>query len=94
MPALKESEIKSRLGKLSGWQLKGKEIVKQYELSSFKPAISFVNQIAELAETEQHHPDITINYNKVTLNLSTHSQGGVTEKDLELASRIETLVRG
>lgn len=93
MAALSEAEIKARLGSLPGWELKGKEIVKQYELSSFPPAVAFVNQVAELAEAAQHHPDITINYNRVTLNLATHSQGGVTEKDLELASKIEQLPR-
>lgn len=94
MPALSDAEIQKKLGGLPGWQLKGKAIEKRYELSSFPPAIQFVQKVAELAEAEQHHPDIVINYNAVTLNLSTHSQGGVTEKDMDLAGKIEKLPRG
>ena len=94
MPALSEAEISKRLGSLPGWQLKGKAIEKRFELSSFLPAIQFVQKVAELAEAAQHHPDIIINYNVVTLNLATHSAGGVTEKDLELASQLEKLPRG
>lgn len=93
MPPLPEAEVKKRLGGLPGWQVKGNAIEKKFELSSFLPAIQFVQKLAELAEAEQHHPDITINYNAVTLKLSTHSQGGVTEKDLELAGKIEKLPR-
>ncbi|MFQ5664273.1 MAG: 4a-hydroxytetrahydrobiopterin dehydratase [Terriglobia bacterium] len=93
MPALSDAEVRNKLGSLPGWQLKGKAIEKKYELISFLPAIQFVQKLAELAEAEQHHPDITINYNAVTLKLSTHSQGGVTEKDLELAGKIEKLPR-
>ena len=93
MAALSDTEVKNRLAALPGWEMKGKAIEKKYTLSSFLPAIQFVQKVAELAEAEQHHPDITINYNAVTLNLSTHSQGGVTEKDLELAAKIDTLPR-
>lgn len=94
MPTLSEAEILNRLGSLPGWQLKGKAIEKKYQLSAFLPAIEFVGNVAELAEAARHHPDIIINYNVVTLSLSTHSAGGVTEKDLELARQVEKLTRG
>lgn len=94
MPILSDPEIKQKLSSLPGWELKGKAIEKKYKFSSFLPAIQFVQKVAELAEAAQHHPDIIINYNVVTLNLSTHSAGGVTEKDLALASKLETLPRG
>lgn len=93
MATLSEAEIKQKLEALSGWGLKGKSIEKRYDLGSFPEAIRFVEQVAALAESEQHHPDIVINYNAVTLTLSTHSAGGVTEKDLILADQIEKLGR-
>ena len=88
---LSEAEIGERLKSLAGWDLVGKAIQKRFSLRSFVPAIQFVNKVAELAEAEQHHPDIAINYNLVTLVLSTHSEGGVTVKDLALASKIDSI---
>ena len=88
---LSEAEIQQRLQSLSGWELVGKAIQKRFSLKSFAPAIRFVNKVAELAEAEQHHPDIMINYNLVTLALSTHSEGGVTPKDIALASKIDSI---
>jgi 4a-hydroxytetrahydrobiopterin dehydratase len=58
-----------------------------FELASFPEAIAFVNRVAELAERENHHPDITISYKKVTLRWTTHSEGGITDRDRELAAR-------
>ncbi|MBI2485655.1 MAG: 4a-hydroxytetrahydrobiopterin dehydratase [Deltaproteobacteria bacterium] len=89
MAVLSENEIKERLKDLEGWQLKGKEISKLYTHKDFVDAIAFVNKVAILAEKADHHPDILINYNKVTLSLSTHSQGGVTDNDFNLAKRID-----
>lgn len=94
MPPLNEGDVKKKLGELSGWTLAGNAIEKKYELGSFLPAIQFVQKVAELAEAAQHHPDVVINYNVVTLTLSTHSEGGVTQKDIELAGKIEKLPRG
>ncbi len=88
---LSEAEIQERLKSLTGWELVGKGIQKRFSLKSFAPAIQFVNKVAELAEAEQHHPDIAINYNLVTLVLSTHSEGGVTTKDIALASKIDSI---
>ena len=63
-----------------------------YELPSFAEAIAFVNRVAELAETENHHPDIAVSYRKVTLRWTTHSAGGITDRDRELAARSDALV--
>lgn len=89
MAVLSENEIKEKLKNLEGWQLKGKEISRVYNFKDFVDAVAFVNKVAILAEKADHHPDILINYNKVTLSLSTHSQGGVTENDFNLAKGID-----
>ncbi len=89
MTILSEEEIKEKLKALEGWQLKGKEIHKVYTHKTFKDAIAFVNKVADLAEAVNHHPDFLIQYNKVTLTLSTHSKGGVTDNDINLAKQIE-----
>ncbi len=88
---LSEAEIQERLKSLTGWEFVGKGIQKRFSLKSFAPAMQFVNKVAELAEAEQHHPDIAINYNLVTLVLSTHSEGGVTTRDIALASKIDSI---
>jgi 4a-hydroxytetrahydrobiopterin dehydratase len=89
MVVLSENEIQEKLKSLENWQLKGKEIVKLYIHKDFVDAVAFVNKVAILAEKANHHPDILIKYNKVTLSLSTHSEGGVTDKDINLAKQIE-----
>ena len=89
MALLEGSEVDAKLASLAGWQREGKEIHKQFEFGDFAGAMSFVNRVAEAAEAADHHPDITINYNRVTMVLSTHSEGGVTDKDLEMAAKIE-----
>ena len=91
MAALSKAEIHEKLKDLQGWAHQGKAIQKRYTLKSFVPAIALVNKIAELAEKEQHHPDITINYNVVGISLSTHSEGGITQKDFDLAQQIDKL---
>jgi 4a-hydroxytetrahydrobiopterin dehydratase len=87
--ALNKEEIHQKLKKMEGWSLVGKSLQKKYNFKSFMPGINFVNKIAEAAEEAQHHPDITIQYSLVGINLSTHSEGGVTEKDFELAGKID-----
>ena len=89
MPKLSESEISARLGALPGWTYGNNAISKQYRFKDFMAAIGFINRIAPLAEAANHHPDMLINYSRVTFSCSTHSQGGVTGKDFALASRIE-----
>ena len=91
MAALSKNEIQLKLKEMPGWSYIGKAIQKRYTLKSFMPAMDLVNRIAEAAEKEQHHPDITINYNVVSISLSTHSDGGVTQKDFGLAQQIDKL---
>ncbi len=88
---LDEDQIKKRLGALRGWRRNGTEISKLYDLRNFVNAIGFVNSVAILAETANHHPDIDIRWSKVTLTLSTHSEGGLTDKDFNLAEEIDKL---
>ena len=89
--ALANEVIHQRLTSLQGWSYQGNELHKKFTFKSFLPAIEFVNTIAKEAEDAGHHPDITINYNVVGIGLSTHSEGGVTEKDFSLASTIDQL---
>jgi 4a-hydroxytetrahydrobiopterin dehydratase len=74
-----------------GWKSEGDELVKVVTRKDFRDALAFVNQVGELAEEANHHPDIDIRWNTVVLRLSTHSAGGVTDKDHALAARIDGL---
>jgi 4a-hydroxytetrahydrobiopterin dehydratase len=92
---LEDEQIEQRLNELGDWRREGVEILKTFEFDDFEAAIEFVNQVARLAERYDHHPDIDIRYSKVKLSLSTHSEGGITEKDFTLANDIEqTLGQG
>ncbi len=91
MAKLAEAEIAKGLQTLSGWKREEDTIVKTFEHESFMPAIAFVNKVAALAETANHHPDITINYRRVHLLLTTHDSGGLTERDFKLAKEIDAL---
>jgi 4a-hydroxytetrahydrobiopterin dehydratase len=88
---LAKDSISRELGSLQGWKLEGDAITKQFVFKDFKEAMDFVNSVADIAEKADHHPDITINYKRVTLTLSTHSEGGVTQKDIDLAKDIENI---
>jgi 4a-hydroxytetrahydrobiopterin dehydratase len=89
MARLNQNDVRSRLSALSGWELDDDEIQKKYKFSDFREAMTFVNRVAQLAEAADHHPDIEIKYNSVKLELSTHSEGGLTEKDFALATQID-----
>lgn len=89
MASLSHQQIHDRLRAIPGWTLAGKTVQKKFTFKAFLPAVSFVNKLVEVAEKVGHHPDITINYNVVGISLSTHSQGGVTEKDLTLAGELD-----
>ncbi|HXI30524.1 MAG TPA: 4a-hydroxytetrahydrobiopterin dehydratase [Vicinamibacterales bacterium] len=78
---LTREDAQRRITSLSGWTLDGDAIRKQYTFEDFPQAIAFVNRIAPEAEKADHHPDILINYKRVTLTYSTHDEGGLTEKD-------------
>jgi 4a-hydroxytetrahydrobiopterin dehydratase len=91
MPVLTDNEIKQSLGRLKGWQQNGKAIQRMFEFPDFKTAMQFVNKVADAAEQAQHHPDIDIRYNKVTLGLVSHDSGGVTERDMQMAEKISQI---
>ncbi len=92
--ALSSKEIQAELGKLADWRLDGKEIVRMFSFPAFMDSIHFVNALAKEAEKADHHPDILVQYNKVTLRLSTHDADGLTERDFSLAHRAEALSHG
>ena len=88
---LSPAEVPQRLKSLKGWTLEGHAIKKQYTFAGFPDAIAFVNRLAPKAEAADHHPDILINYKRVTLTYSTHSEGGLTDKDFEGAAMADSL---
>ena len=77
---------------MTDWQEQDNALEREFELPSFPAAIEFVGRLAELAESEDHHPDIDIRYRRVTVRWTTHSAGGITEKDREMAERTSSLV--
>ena len=91
MAKLSEREADQRLGGLHGWTRDGDAIRKQFTFAGFPEAVAFVNRIAPEAEAADHHPDILINYKRVTLTYSTHSEGGLTEKDFAGAATADRL---
>jgi 4a-hydroxytetrahydrobiopterin dehydratase len=88
MAVLTDAEIKAALTKLAGWQRNGIAIQRIFQFPGFKEAMVFVNKIAEAAEAADHHPDIDIRYNKVTMALVSHDSGGVTGRDVRMAEKI------
>lgn len=92
MALLTESEILAFTGDHPAWSWADDAISKTFEFEDFSQALEFVNRVGAAAEAAAHHPDIDIRWNKVSLTLSTHSEGGLTEKDLSLAVRVDGLV--
>ena len=89
---LSSPEINVRLNKLVDWKLNNQSIEKEFIRKDFKSALAFVDKVGEAAENMDHHPDIFIHsWNKVKFNISTHNEGGLTNKDFNLAENIETL---
>lgn len=91
---LSDIAIQRDLGSLPGWSRRGGVLQKTFTFPTFPGAIAFVNRVAEAAEAMEHHPDLDIRYTKITAVLSTHSAGGITQLDLDLARRMEELVEG
>ncbi len=91
MAVVSDDEIRSRLEGLSGWEPSESAIAKDFRFETFPQSVAFVVAVGFAAEAANHHPDLDIRYNRVHVELSTHSEGGVTEKDLELAAKIEGL---
>jgi 4a-hydroxytetrahydrobiopterin dehydratase len=91
MALMAADEIHRRLEEVEGWERSGNSIRKQFTLDDFVGSVRFVDSLVEPAEEMGHHPDLEISWNTVTVKLSTHSEGGLTEADFELAERIDAL---
>ena len=91
MALLNDPEVEERLASLPGWERRGEAIVKEFERGDFVGSVGFVESLVEPAEAMNHHPDLEISWSKVTVALSTHSEGGLTENDFELAAKIDAL---
>lgn len=87
-----EADLTIALQSLQGWTKNGNAVERQFEFPNFVEAMVFVNRIAEAAEAVNHHPDIAINYNKVKLSLTSHDSGGVTQRDIRMAAKINEIV--
>ncbi len=91
MKKLTAPQIRALLPTVSGWRRRTNRLTRTYEFGDFVQAMQFVNAVARLAERAWHHPDITVQWNRVTLTLTTHDAGGLTEKDFALATKIDAL---
>jgi 4a-hydroxytetrahydrobiopterin dehydratase len=91
MALLSDEEIEQRLADLEGWERAGDAIRRDFKFKDFVGSVQFVNRTVEPAEEMNHHPDLELSWNRVTVSLSTHSQGGLTENDFELARRIDAI---
>lgn len=89
MPVMTEEQIQNELKSRTEWSEMNGAIQRTFQFKDFVSAVEFVNKVADLAEAADHHPDILVRYNKVTLTLSTHDAGGVTEKDFALAAQAD-----
>jgi 4a-hydroxytetrahydrobiopterin dehydratase len=91
MARLSDGDIDERLAGLDGWERSGDAIVKQFDNGDFKGSVDFVNRLLPEAEDMNHHPDIEISWKTVTVTITTHSEGGLTDNDFQLARRIDAL---
>ena len=91
MAALGNDEIRERLERLDGWDRDGDALRREFKFDDFQGSVDFLNRITPAAEEMNHHPDVAISWNTVTITLSTHSEGGITENDFDLAGRIDPL---
>jgi 4a-hydroxytetrahydrobiopterin dehydratase len=91
MTLLSDSEVEAGLSKLPGWERAGGAIAKTFERGDFVGSVSFVSSLVEPAERMNHHPDLEVSWGSVTVKISTHSEGGITAADLELAAKIDAL---
>jgi 4a-hydroxytetrahydrobiopterin dehydratase len=91
MAPMRDSEIEARLAEHPGWSREGEAIVKSFKRGDFVGSVNFVNALTKPAEEMNHHPDLTISWDEVTVSLSTHSEGSVTAADFELAAKIDAL---
>ena len=89
MAKLNDADVSENLKALPGWERHADSIRKLFRFKEFMDGIHFINRVAEKAEAADHHPDIAINYTRITMTCSTHSEGGITDKDIKLAKEIE-----
>jgi 4a-hydroxytetrahydrobiopterin dehydratase len=88
---ISDAEVREALAGLDGWELADGQIVRELKLKNFRDAIAFVVRLSYEAEAANHHPDLDIRYNRVRVALSTHDEGGITQKDLDLARAVQDL---
>ena len=91
MALLSDSEVGGKLSALDGWERRGKAIAKSFKRGDFVGAVEFVSSLVDPAEEMNHHPDVAISWDTVTVTVSTHSEGGLTAADFELAAKIDAL---
>jgi 4a-hydroxytetrahydrobiopterin dehydratase len=91
MTLLSDSEVEAGLAGLDGWARSGEAIAKEFDRGDFVGSVEFVSGLVEPAEAMNHHPDLEISWNTVTVTISTHSEGGLTATDFELAAKIDAL---
>ncbi|HEU4945343.1 MAG TPA: 4a-hydroxytetrahydrobiopterin dehydratase [Solirubrobacterales bacterium] len=91
MTLLDEQEIEAKLAALPGWELRGKAIARDFSCGDFVGSVKFVSSLVEPAEAMGHHPDLAISWDTVTVTISTHSEGGLTGADFELAEKVDAL---
>jgi 4a-hydroxytetrahydrobiopterin dehydratase len=94
MPLLERDEIDRRIRELEGWDLEGNAIVKQFKRGDFSGSVELVKRIEPVANEMNHHPDLSISWETVTVMVTTHSEGGLTASDFELAERVDALAAG
>lgn len=90
-PLLAADEVTSRLASLRGWTLETDRISKRFRLKDFREAVNFLTEITPVADEQNHHPDVGIHWNELTLTLWTHASGGLTERDFRLAAAIDEM---
>lgn len=91
MALLDDDQVAEALTRLEGWTRVGDEIRRTFELADFKGSVELVNRVLPIAERRNHHPDLEISWNEVTVKISTHSEGGLTAADFELAGELDAL---
>lgn len=91
MAVLSDDQISERLQDRDGWERDGDAIKRKFKFADFQESVDFINRITPVAEEMNHHPDLAVSWDTVTVTLSTHSEGGITESDFELAGRIDSL---
>jgi 4a-hydroxytetrahydrobiopterin dehydratase len=88
---MSDDQITTELTQLGGWERAGDALTRTFEFANFVGSVDFINRITPVAEEMNHHPDLSISWNKVEVSVSTHSEGGITERDFELATKIDSL---